>query len=874
MKKRFFSSRIQSTCLSAILVCTGCLLAGGAFARQADPEPAGTVVIPLRRLQDDAAKMPPAQALACVDRFLVALPRADRTLAWRVQPEFSVIQRCWRMGHRLYYAGSSGESFRGVDMRDGSPLPGFALGALARQFAPPERLTGLWGPEEVGLVSGSGLTPVNAVSGRVDRTLPVPCCSRVPQILLPDGMICILSPDASQAVRIDKSGQEAWRASWGDTMTTDPVLGPKSFFVQLREGATLALSLADGKILWREDGGGYGEGIALSPDGRRLVSATSDLSPALAQVVILCRDAANGRILWRRERPGSVSACPLVDPTGKWVYLLYGTGRLSCLALADGAMVWDTLLPALPGGETPNVYEPVVTPLAWRGGKLWILGRDGRLFVVDPATGQRMATVCLAPLWADDRREGKPLCFSLPELVDGCLVAVTGREVSAYPAAALLEGRETVEAQARLLRVKLLLRLGQQAEARAEVETMRTARCTAPAAWEAAAEVARAAGDRPGEIQARSRLLLVSDNQTDSRLEELVGLVRRIPLGGAPTSPLVVENRIFLGAADGLLRAFSLRDLSPLGALEVGAGVTGPPCLFDEELVVNTWARRAIGTSLDLKQIFDWPTPAGSQFFHLKGRLVRSTPYIPYAEVACLDPATGKSDPVLELPSCCSTAPVIYGERVFVPAARGGSLSFDGRERRDHAGRLEAGPYRVNLKGFQPVAFGKGGVWWVDDCLCPSAVAVERPMVFACAASRDALVALTQSRDTTDDCRLEAWRRNGNKLPLAYSVADNTLWLDKAPELRTFGAGFLYAGRELAIVDPARADPLWTFCPDGPARPHCGVFLEPVIAGVYLLAPHTSGALWVFRLDRLPFGEAAGRLAEKEGGAETHSAER
>ncbi|NLH73143.1 MAG: PQQ-like beta-propeller repeat protein [Verrucomicrobia bacterium] len=54
----------------------------------------------------------------------------------------------------------------------------------------------------------------------------------------------------------------------------------------------------------------------------------------------------NGKLLWRREVEGSVSATPVVDPVFRRVFVGTHRGWLYCLSCLDGAIVWSTEIPS------------------------------------------------------------------------------------------------------------------------------------------------------------------------------------------------------------------------------------------------------------------------------------------------------------------------------------------------------------------------------------------------------------------------------------------------------------------------------------------------------------------------------------------------
>jgi outer membrane protein assembly factor BamB len=105
--------------------------------------------------------------------------------------------------------------------------------------------------------------------------------------------------------------------------------------------------------------------------------------------VVRAFDAATGKVAWEYETDGEISGGPTILPTaGGGGRVLVGSqdASLSCLNLADGKPLWKHSI-ADQIRCSPTVAE---TPA---GDRVFIAGCDGKLHVIDAATGEETAAV-------------------------------------------------------------------------------------------------------------------------------------------------------------------------------------------------------------------------------------------------------------------------------------------------------------------------------------------------------------------------------------------------------------------------------------------------------------------------------------------------
>jgi outer membrane protein assembly factor BamB len=187
-----------------------------------------------------------------------------------------------------------------------------------------------------------------------------------------------------------------WSVTVGEGHAS-PVVAGDRVFVFAREGdreIMRCLALADGKLIWRETyeapyemnmaARGHGKGPKATPtvtDGRVFALGIAGHFSA--------RDAATGRVLWRKDFAGEfkatspdfgASASPIVD--GANVIIHVGgknSGALTAFDAATGAVKWKWT------GDGPGYASPVIATFG--GVRQLITQSQSRCLAVSPADG-------------------------------------------------------------------------------------------------------------------------------------------------------------------------------------------------------------------------------------------------------------------------------------------------------------------------------------------------------------------------------------------------------------------------------------------------------------------------------------------------------
>jgi outer membrane protein assembly factor BamB len=190
----------------------------------------------------------------------------------------------------------------------------------------------------------------------------------------------------------------SWKREFaGTAFGAVPVIGAGTVYIGDLDGTFHALSLDTGETRWtfRAEAAGFPASAAVSTD------------PAVPLVVVgddagLVRalDMATGEVRWTHETSGEISGGPTIfsSPEGPRVLVGSQDASLACLAIADGTVVWTHSIAdqircsptVVQGGQVRE--EAAGLPEA-AGDVVLIAGCDGKLHVIDAATGGETASV-------------------------------------------------------------------------------------------------------------------------------------------------------------------------------------------------------------------------------------------------------------------------------------------------------------------------------------------------------------------------------------------------------------------------------------------------------------------------------------------------
>ncbi|MDY0029246.1 MAG: PQQ-binding-like beta-propeller repeat protein [Pseudobdellovibrionaceae bacterium] len=253
------------------------------------------------------------------------------------------------------------------------------------------------------------------------------------------GNILFVTGGYGEALALDlKEGKKIWRASLSSPSRAAPTVMGDSVYILTVDNRLSSFNVADGKLRWEYEGLSESAGIV----GAASPAANNDIIVApLSSGELMALRVSNGSVAWSEnlssfvQRGGSsslpdISALPVLDKelvfgvnysskilaieqrTGRrvwqrdvgsaktpWVagnsiFMISSDYELIALGRDSGALAWvkplDTYLSNDDKEETPH------NPLLWNGpvlagGRLFLCGPEGMVYIVDPSTGEKTA---------------------------------------------------------------------------------------------------------------------------------------------------------------------------------------------------------------------------------------------------------------------------------------------------------------------------------------------------------------------------------------------------------------------------------------------------------------------------------------------------
>ena len=785
------------------------------------------------------------EALKRLDSLIADLSPGKEAASWLCRADkFSRIHRAWRQGHFVCFRSSRGGGLRVLDTRTGESRP---LVDLSEYDSRAARVAPGGTPTELVVVVPKRIMRVDMDTRQIEtRHYPMDL-SREP-LFFENDYIGVRTYMDRTICRISREGQTVWECRMPGYINTRPAVFGPTILVQTRKGssggqATSAIDMRTGKMLWSKVTNAYGYGSAFSQDGTFLVEAIRGSYPGSAEGCLIGRDAKSGRRLWQHCWPGTLRHSPVIGNRNGRALAVLDTGAVVCLKGVDGSLLWHAQLPGKPSRLSWTLHED----------RMVILDETGVLRFIDTERGSVVASAPLVtPGELTGRSKNYDRLVATPWIIGDNVIVASQLGIRSFRLQAVLHEKELLEVVTRGLRARVLLQLGRVEDSVAEVAFMATLRPDSAVTLEARADLCRIREDADGEIAARLSLMSVKDLETDGRVEELTGILKRVRCGCGPTGPVRVGDRILVGNRDGNLRAYQTGDLSTVAELKLGTGITQSPTIYDRALIFPTADKHVCGASGRLQLLFRWPVSnLFSRYVSMRNKLVSSSFHGRYARVAVLELEGGALGPTMEI-NCSSNAPVLHDQRLYYPAKGGGSTSYDGAVSVFYPPKLEVADYQVSDTGEVRLAFGSGGVYEVDEHLRPSKRLISTPArALAATVNAGAVGVLSEDRQHGSIWRLEAWTRSGAKLPLMHQTPRYRGGFRWSPRLLPFGEGFLMVGRDLVYVAPREKLPVWRLAPDKLEDATVPKFRGPVVLGDKVFVTHSSGFLYMIQKARM-----------------------
>src|SRR5580704_4354582 len=172
---------------------------------------------------------------------------------------------------------------------------------------------------------------------------------------------------------VPKTIKLLWTFDAGDSIESSAAISEGVVYVGSESADLIAVTLADGKLLWKDRGEGCIGGS--SPGVHAGVVVIGDLSGTVHGV-----NAKDGKGIWNFAASGEVKASPVI--VDDRVIIGSYDGTLYCLTLKDGKLIW--------GFKTNG---PVHATASVAAGIAYISGCDGVLRGIRIADGKEVASI-------------------------------------------------------------------------------------------------------------------------------------------------------------------------------------------------------------------------------------------------------------------------------------------------------------------------------------------------------------------------------------------------------------------------------------------------------------------------------------------------
>lgn len=558
-----------------------------------------------------------------------------------------------------------------------------------------------------------------------------------------------------------------------------------------------------------------------------------------------CRRSEDGGASWTGEGPLYARDQSPVSHEGRLAFIS-GTensrGAVVSIEPGYGTSRWTTVLGwgryeprrhPLASGGLPH-YD--WTPLGARGGRLLAIDGSGRLTLLDPGTGTRLAAPRLAGRY-----------LAMPSSYGGQLIVASFDWVRSYSMAALLEPEASVDAALQVRRARCLLALGRSGEALRVVDRLVERAPELAAAWEEKARIAAAMGEPDVESYSRAWALSLAGGVRDQALHDGWGLLRIFDLGAKPSRVLaLLDDRVYVATLAGFLWNVSADDLS-LGWI--------PQLEYDYDASTVQISTELTGWIED--GYTPWP-----------GAVNARRPEIPPAAEPKLPPRDWLIQGGVE-----RISPAVAWRGRQFRSVKGGVVMVlsDGEMRWRRALLDDVGEWRIHIGPGAPLGYGEG-VYELDDDLRPKRWLI-RPRLAGADPERLRVAGIATTLETiglvvasADGAALQVYSRQGRllgeaSLPLLSGAFAAPGY---SGQLTPLGRGYLFSDRQLTWVGSDEGSPVWRF---GPPPEHTSTatprrrwryFSDPLVAAGCLYVAGLDGQLFVFdagRITGMPGGD-------------------
>jgi len=459
---------------------------------------------------------------------------------------------------------------------------------------------------------------------------------------------------------------------------------------------------------------------------------------------------------------------------------------------------------------------------------LLVIDATGRLSFLDPDDGRIVSAA---------RASRTHLCP--PAELDDALVVCSFQSVRAIPLKVLLGKAFPDERTVLMRKARCLISLGKPADARTLMDELLRLDNRCADGWLQRAEACRALADDRDEAFSRCRYLALAGKSSDDRLRDRYGLVQLITLGSRPswqvppgsrTNLMPHGPRLYVGTRRGEIWEINTQSLEARRFTETDGPVAG------------LWTKTAVTASI----------PVGGRYQHVPVTLP-DDPEKPDKADAAWWSQTGYDGKAVR-----------YRGRHYRPLGGGRVRVLDDGRSVEYASPIEGiRSWEIHLSPEGPLGYGRGGVYALDEHLCP----VRRLMTIALGGKPATSLNVKFLRSTADTLGvvaggregrfLQIYTRDGTRLLNEISLSGCGSRRDYPPQFVVLGDGYFFSSRSLswAGASPGRT---WRFGPP-PERTQTDTlpqepvrfFGNPVVHDGKLFVTAIDGCVYVFDVARI-----------------------
>lgn len=220
--------------------------------------------------------------------------------------------------------------------------------------------------------------------------------------------VYLASQDKSFYALSIKDGSVAWKTDVGGVFSSEPVIKGEKILIGLKSGASLALNISNGAVIWKSSGASpvICSNVLTSPlnSDRYYSSAYSIIKQGVVDLFsprplayfeyhnngqIVRRDIDNGEIVWQSRVFGKSVACPKFWRSE--IYIVGMHGNIDAIYQGSGNVIFEKNIPS---GiiDTPMVFSRVTKLLPDRfnlfSPNLYVKSVDGSVYLLNGKTGE------------------------------------------------------------------------------------------------------------------------------------------------------------------------------------------------------------------------------------------------------------------------------------------------------------------------------------------------------------------------------------------------------------------------------------------------------------------------------------------------------